>query len=88
MAANFQPQAARIPYDSIRIVITCRLFVVLSTTIVLFVYVVLGIFSSVSLAPLIVAEYAIVSLSWLVYALVWIFAIENNTYELNICIYF
>lgn len=80
ISLSFQARSARIPYESIRIAITCRLFVILSTSIVLFVYVILGIFSTVSLAPLIVTEYAVVSFSWLCFALVSIFAIENNTY--------
>ncbi|KAI6186898.1 hypothetical protein M3Y98_00183300 [Aphelenchoides besseyi] len=68
----------RIPSESVRIVIACRLFVIFSTTTIMFIYVILGIFSSVTLPTLLLTEYGMVAFTWFVYAGIWIMAIEKN----------
>ncbi|KAI6236711.1 hypothetical protein M3Y95_00187400 [Aphelenchoides besseyi] len=70
----------RIPSESIRIVISCRLFVILSTTTIMFIYVILGIFSSITLPTLLLTEYGMVAFTWFVYAAIWILAIEKNNW--------
>lgn len=75
-----QSRQSRIPSEKIRIILTCRLFVVFSTAIILIVYLILGLFSSITLPTIIIVEYGVVALTWLAYAIVWILAIEHNTW--------
>jgi hypothetical protein len=53
---------------------------VFTTAIILIVYLILGLFSSITLPTILIVEYGLVALTWLVYAIVWVLAIEHNTW--------